>query len=511
MVDRLLASPAYGERWGRHWLDLVRYCDDFEEAWRYRDWVVSAFNDDLPYDQFVREQIAGDLLPGRRPGAVNADGIVATTCWRSVPGAGSTAAKRLADIVDDQIDTVGRPFLGLTLACARCHDHKFDPITTDDYYGLAGIFFSSHVSPESGYLSHGTPRLRIPLVPPAEVETHERHMARVREWKAGSSRPSTSNTRPSRRACCRRSAATCWPPGTTQHRPADEAGLSSAEFASRRGLLQAYALRQWIEYLSGAPARRLSAARSARPRLRRRAGRPGLADRRRTSLVGRQHHGRRRGDRDVPPPAALGLDQPGDRRGRGRLEEPDRGDGPGRGQADGRRPARRRRRRLGDRPRVGRRAPTSSPRGDSPTAARCGLDEGRVPSRLASIPVRVGDVLHLQIVLGKGTPTTTSRNVELTIARAGRIARDGTWRGTSRADFLAGNPHGDVAGNAAVWHFFDMAGSHRLARMPAVDRLLQHLGRGRCAFAAGKLDRRRSRRRPGRFERGRRRPGRSRR
>src|SRR3974390_1954175 len=86
----------------------------------------------------------------------------------------------IADYVNDQIDVVGRAFLGLTLACARCHDHKFDPISTEDYYGLAGIFLSSRVQPETGYLSHATPRLRVPLVSPAEVEAHARHMARVR-------------------------------------------------------------------------------------------------------------------------------------------------------------------------------------------------------------------------------------------------------------------------------------------------------------------------------------------
>ncbi|HKI21433.1 MAG TPA: DUF1549 domain-containing protein, partial [Isosphaeraceae bacterium] len=181
VVDRLLASPRYGERWARHWLDLVRYTDEFDEAWRYRDWVVNAFNRDLPYDRFILHQIAGDLLAAPGPGAINADGLIATTVLAIGPWGGLDRQKRLADIVDDQIDTIGRSFLGLTVACARCHDHKFDPISTADYYGLVGFFFSSHIISDQGYLSHNPPRLKIPLAPPAAVEEHRRRMARVEE------------------------------------------------------------------------------------------------------------------------------------------------------------------------------------------------------------------------------------------------------------------------------------------------------------------------------------------
>jgi len=141
---------------GRHWLDLVRYTDSFDSrgvgnagdcanAFRYRDWVVKSFNEDLPYDRFIKMQVAGDLLPGDG-GAFNADGLVATEMYviGNWPGGEADRKKMLTDIVDDQIDVTGRAFLGLTLACARCHDHKFDPIAASDYYGLAGIFFSSH-------------------------------------------------------------------------------------------------------------------------------------------------------------------------------------------------------------------------------------------------------------------------------------------------------------------------------------------------------------------------------
>src|SRR6185312_3551211 len=182
VVDRLLASPQYGERWARHWLDVVRYTDSFDargiggeadvpEAWRYRDWVVNAFNADLPYDQFVVGQIAGDILATNEPGRFEAGQIVATGVmaigeW----GIGDAdKEKMLTDIVDDQIDLTGRGFLGLTLACARCHDHKFDPIPTSDYYGIAGIFFSSHILPSPGAKTAGSPVLRIPLAPVEQI------------------------------------------------------------------------------------------------------------------------------------------------------------------------------------------------------------------------------------------------------------------------------------------------------------------------------------------------------
>src|SRR4029079_14230169 len=161
--------------------DLVRYSDDFEESWRYRDWVVNAFNADLPYDQFMRQQNPGDLLPASEPGGINSDAIVATTMLSIGPWTGIDRKKRLTDISDDQIDIVSRSFLGLTIACARCHNHKFDPITTADYYGLAGIFLSSHVIPDEGYLSHGTTRLRVPLVGKEEVERHQQNQARINE------------------------------------------------------------------------------------------------------------------------------------------------------------------------------------------------------------------------------------------------------------------------------------------------------------------------------------------
>jgi mono/diheme cytochrome c family protein len=152
VVDRLLASPHYGQRWGRHWLDVARYADSngmdenvaHANAWRYRDYVIDSLNHDKPYDQFVREQIAGDLLPDPDP-AITAERFTATGFLVIGPKmlAEDDPQKMEMDIVDEQLDTVGRTFLGLTLGCARCHDHKFDPIPTADYYSLAAIFKST--------------------------------------------------------------------------------------------------------------------------------------------------------------------------------------------------------------------------------------------------------------------------------------------------------------------------------------------------------------------------------
>ena len=153
VVDRLLASPHYGERWARHWLDVVRYAETtgndanavMRFAWRYRNYVIDAFNRDLPYDQFLIEQLAGDLLPPTGSVETDTRRIIATGYLMVGPKALAETDKEQSrlDIVDDQIDVTGRAMLGLTLGCARCHDHKFDAIRTTDYYALAGIFRST--------------------------------------------------------------------------------------------------------------------------------------------------------------------------------------------------------------------------------------------------------------------------------------------------------------------------------------------------------------------------------
>ena len=194
VVDRLLESPHYGERWGRHWLDVVRYADYHDgnpkarnpvceplEAWRYRDWVVQSFNRDLPYDRFIVHQIAGDLLAAPDGKAPYADGLIATTFL--VNGAwdrgDADKEKMVSDMVDDQIDTVGKAFLGLTLGCARCHDHKFDPITQADYYALAGIFYSTRMLTELGAKGGEITLQRRVLVPKEVVEKRVRQVKQI--------------------------------------------------------------------------------------------------------------------------------------------------------------------------------------------------------------------------------------------------------------------------------------------------------------------------------------------
>jgi len=150
-ITRLLASPHYGERWGRHWLDLARYVDEVPSwldstrySYLYRDWVVRAFNEDLPYDQFIQRQLAVDYLPGSGPADLPALGFLglSPTYFKELQLPPELIKGTVADEWEEHVDAVGRTFLGLTLACARCHDHKSDPVTAADYYALAGVFAS---------------------------------------------------------------------------------------------------------------------------------------------------------------------------------------------------------------------------------------------------------------------------------------------------------------------------------------------------------------------------------
>ncbi|MEO2089531.1 MAG: PSD1 and planctomycete cytochrome C domain-containing protein [Gemmataceae bacterium] len=153
LVDRLLASPHYGERWGRHWLDVARYADSngmdentaFGHAWKYRDYVVRSLNADKPYDVFLHEQIAGDLLPPTAYEAERRNRLAALGFLAIGPKllAEPDKQKMLLDIADEQLDTLGKSVMGLTLGCARCHDHKFDPVPTRDYYSLLAVFTST--------------------------------------------------------------------------------------------------------------------------------------------------------------------------------------------------------------------------------------------------------------------------------------------------------------------------------------------------------------------------------
>lgn len=176
VVDRLLGSPRYGERWGRHWLDVVRYADtcgnasDYPvpQAHKYRDWVIAAFDRDVPYDRFLREQIAGDLLPGGTE-AERYDRIVATGYLAIARRFGGDRMGEHHLTLEDTIDNVGRSMLGCTISCARCHDHKFDPFTMSDYYGLYGIFSSTRY-PFPGAEVGRRQEDFVPLKSPAEIE-----------------------------------------------------------------------------------------------------------------------------------------------------------------------------------------------------------------------------------------------------------------------------------------------------------------------------------------------------
>ena len=177
VVERLLQSPQYGERWGRHWLDVVRYSDtagdnsDFPipQMFRYRNWVIDAFNKDIPYDQFVREQLAGDLIDGGSAEDAR-QRLIATGYIANARRFGSRVDDYPQHLtIEDTLDNLGRTFLGTTINCARCHNHKFDPITNEDYYALYGIFHSTRY-PWPGIELEQKQRDLVPLVPAADAE-----------------------------------------------------------------------------------------------------------------------------------------------------------------------------------------------------------------------------------------------------------------------------------------------------------------------------------------------------
>jgi hypothetical protein len=173
VVDDLVASPYFGQRWARHWLDLARYADvsgstapaSYPEAWRYREYVIHAFNTDKPFDRFVREQLAGDLLPAssteERAANLIATGYLALF---HIVAADRDPEKRKLDVVDEQLDVLGKNFLGIAVGCARCHDHKLDPLPARDYYALAGIFRST-ANVTGGFGTSGSLSVPLPAVP----------------------------------------------------------------------------------------------------------------------------------------------------------------------------------------------------------------------------------------------------------------------------------------------------------------------------------------------------------
>ena len=197
LIDRLLASPRYGEQWARHWLDVARYADSsgldedvtMPYAWRYRDYVIETFNQDIPYNQFIREQIAGDLYSSGNSQSPNVRGILGTGFLAIGPRAiaQQDKLKMVYDFVDEQIDTVSKTFMGLTISCARCHDHKFDPISTKDYYSLASIFASTRSFDK---LKNGLKPPHVstfyfePLVPKTIFEAYVKHQDKIKTREA---------------------------------------------------------------------------------------------------------------------------------------------------------------------------------------------------------------------------------------------------------------------------------------------------------------------------------------
>ena len=198
VVDRLLSSKAYGERWARHWLDLTGYADMMgtsnnvfaEHAWRYRDYLIDAFNADKPFDEFVREQIAGDLMPSQST-EDRAENIVATGFLMvgDIEIVNPDKARMEADHIDTQVNRIGQTFMGMTLGCVRCHDHKFDPIGVEDYYGIAGMLHSSpssHKMPDMGVWSslNSTPLPETPAQLEARKKLEAENEQRIAAWKA---------------------------------------------------------------------------------------------------------------------------------------------------------------------------------------------------------------------------------------------------------------------------------------------------------------------------------------
>jgi mono/diheme cytochrome c family protein len=242
VVDRLLANPHYGERWGRHWLDVARYGEDqahtfearmYPNGYKYRDWVVKALNEDKPYDQFVVEQVAGDLIEG--PGREARLAALGFFALGPVYYGGA-----VYDELDDRVDTLTRGFLGLTVACARCHDHKFDPIPTSDYYALAGIFSSTSYK-------------EYPSAPPETVEAFDKGQAVIKaktaEIAAYQKAEATRWSASSAASDSSRYMVGAW---TLTNRQKTKPDLATAEFAKTEGL-EALFLDRWVKYLEPKP------------------------------------------------------------------------------------------------------------------------------------------------------------------------------------------------------------------------------------------------------------------
>ena len=255
LLDRLLASPRYGERWGRHWLDVARYADStgldeddpYYHGWRYRDYVIDCFNKDLPFDQFIKEQLAGDILSAEK-GGVHESQIVATgfLALGPKPIAQQDKVKMVYDVVDEQIDTTSKAFLGLTISCARCHDHKFDPISTEDYYSLASIFACIRNYEDLKPVSAKT--YVVPLVPKEVYDRYRDHQKKVeaKEKEIGE----VISAEKERRAAALRPHLAEYMLASWQYenRPSSMATLTVEQFALEMKL-QPDVLDRWVKYL----------------------------------------------------------------------------------------------------------------------------------------------------------------------------------------------------------------------------------------------------------------------
>jgi mono/diheme cytochrome c family protein len=242
VVDRLLANPHYGERWGRHWLDVARYGEDqahtfearmYPNGYKYRDWVAKALNDDMPYDRFVVEQVAGDLVEG--PGRDDRLAALGFNALGPVYYGGA-----VYDELDDRVDTLTRGFLGLTVACARCHDHKFDPIPTSDYYALAGIFSS-------------TAYKEYPAAPPETVAAFEKSKADIKAATAEvAAFLKTESTRWTASSTANDSARYMLGAWNFLNKRKAKPDLSTAEFAKAEKFEEMF-LDRWVKYLEIKP------------------------------------------------------------------------------------------------------------------------------------------------------------------------------------------------------------------------------------------------------------------
>jgi mono/diheme cytochrome c family protein len=464
VVDRLLASPRYGERWGRHWLDVVRYCDsldarglggegDISEAWRYRDWVVNAFNRDMPYSDFMMNQVAGDLLPAANsPGDLNLEGTIATGMLAIGNWGNGDADKEkiLTDIADDQVDVVSRGFMGLTVGCARCHDHKFDPISTRDYYGLAGIFFSTHILPKLTPKGAGETPLRIPLLTKAETARRDAYAAQVRDLEARRKGMAEAAYREQVHTLTPQTSRYVLAAWDYANRPDDLITVSLADYARKQGL-EPYALRQWYDALGWADAALMT---TSTPNV---AGNVGVFGWRGAADAPSLTINANAAPRPILtftlPPHSVCV-HPGPNSGvaiawksqvtglvdvSGGVADADPGGGDGIAWVL---------------ERQGRSGRVALATGDFPNGGKQDFAQGQGAERLRGVTVRAGETLRL-IVLPKAnyyfdTTAVSWRIMERASGKVWDVERDLV------AEPLQGNPHKDSYGNAAVWSFCDM-------------------------------------------------------